>query len=1392
MKKKGFVLVETIVVVVVLTIGLVAIYSSFSSLLANDKRRATYNDVAYIYRTYYIEDFLTSLNIEDWLDYYLGEEVKDASGNIIHGGKKIQQFSCNNPNLYKIDGNTTNQGLIDNNLTASTANLPNSEYVKLTFCETMLSNLGVKNVYITNYNVNDLKLCTTRGGIASSCNKNNPENYRKYEALYTMNTNMIYYLRTLSGKSDGDYRIIVEYEEKEYDKDDTITKVKKQGALVCPDGYKEDVDGICQRQIIRNYYSNTKLSKRAQEEDEEEEYVVGTATFDTGKSFNTKLKTLAKGSSVSSYSSTDNIISSFQRASTMSNEQKIRSVIISSSDSKEPIYAWLDGTNIYWYTEAEEIYYNKDSSYMFKEFTGIKTIDIKDIDSSNTLNMYGMFSGMSSLTNIDLGDKFDTSKVINMGDMFHGMGLTSLDLGNKFDTSLVINMYYMFGWMRKLTSLDLGDKFNTSNVLDMGSMFYFNSLSSLDLGDKFDTSSVYNMEFMFSNMSRLTSIDVSGFNTSNVTNMGAMFSATSSLMELNVNNFNTSKVTNMQLMFSDCGVSELNLSNFNTSNVTDMSAMFHGMSKLTNINIGSFDTSKVTDMAAMFYNISKLNNLSIKNFNTSNVTNMSGMFAESKNINILDLSNFNTSKVTNMANMFVNMDNITSLDLSSFDTSNVTNMSGMFWSMDKITELDLSTFDTSNVVQTHDNYEFFANNRKFAYGPGNTSHGMFGECNNLKTIYVDDKWTMDKVTSANSVDMFSMSYNIVGSKGTKYTYAHIDKLYAHIDGGTSNPGYLSKKIDPNAYAEFDSGAAINRKLKSLAAGKNVEFYSDDTIIKSFQRSSVLKSTYIEISSSNSSIPIYAYIENGNVYWYSDTDNVRFGSSSSSLFYYMKGIEKIDLSGISSQFTDKMASMFSNTKSLTNLTFGNEFDTSNVTDMYAMFYGMSKITSIDLSTFNTTNVTNMSYMFYEMNGLTSLNLGNNFNTSKVTNMTSMFSNVRKLTSLNLNNFNTSNVTSMFGMFNGMSSLTSLDVSSFNTSKVTNMGSMFNGMSGLTNLNLGNNFDTSKVTNMAHMFDGVSSLTSLNFKNKFITSNVEDMSYMFSGMRKLTSIDVSDFNTSKVTNMRSMFSNMNSLTSLNISNFDTSKVTNMAIMFNNDYKITSLDLSNFNTSKVTLMCGMFYGMSSLTSLDLSSFDTSSVVDMAGMFADVQKLNSLSVNHFNTENVRSMLGMFWNMFGLNSINISNFNTSNVENMAHMFGGLYRISSINLSNFNTSKVTDMSGMFYGMNGLTSLDLSNFDTSNLKKTSNYVDIDAFDGSWSASYYGSDSYRGMFQSSINLKTIYVGNKWNMSNVTKSDTMFSSASSLVGGSGTRYNSSYTDKTYARIDGGTSSPGYLTRR
>ena len=58
MNKKGFVFVETLIVVVVLSIALLMIYRSYSDAIHNEKKRLYYDDSAYLYRSFYIKNFL--------------------------------------------------------------------------------------------------------------------------------------------------------------------------------------------------------------------------------------------------------------------------------------------------------------------------------------------------------------------------------------------------------------------------------------------------------------------------------------------------------------------------------------------------------------------------------------------------------------------------------------------------------------------------------------------------------------------------------------------------------------------------------------------------------------------------------------------------------------------------------------------------------------------------------------------------------------------------------------------------------------------------------------------------------------------------------------------------------------------------------------------------------------------------------------------------------------------------------------------------------------------------------------------------------------------------------------------------------------------------------------
>ena len=119
------------------------------------------------------------------------------------------------------------------------------------------------------------------------------------------------------------------------------------------------------------------------------------------------------------------------------------------------------------------------------------------------------------------------------------------------------------------------------------------------------------------------------------------------------------------------------------------------------------------------------------------------------------------------------------------------------------------------------------------------------------------------------------------------------------------------------------------------------------------------------------------------------------------------------------------------------------NTSNITDMYEMFYSCRALISINANNFDTSNVTNMERMFNYCNALTTIEGISSWNTSNVTDMTSVFSSCKSLTSLDISSWSTGKVTSMYGMFAYCDNLTELDISNWNyiNTNANGMNNMF---------------------------------------------------------------------------------------------------------------------------------------------------------------------------------------------------------------------------------------------------------------------------------------------------------------------------------------------------------------
>ena len=382
--------------------------------------------------------------------------------------------------------------------------------------------------------------------------------------------------------------------------------------------------------------------------------------------------------------------------------------------------------------------------WFFSEMGKLETIEgMENLNTDGVASMYAMFNECSSLKSIDLS-ALKTDNVTNMSYAFTGCSsLTSLDLSG-FKTDKVTNMCGMFMRCSSLTSLDVSG-FNTANVTDMSSMF--------------------------GGCSSLTGLDVSKFNTDKVTNMGWMFGGCEALTSLDVSGFNTANVTDMYCMFYNCQkLSSIDVSKFKTAKVTKMNSMFYNCAKLSTLDVSGFNTEEVTDMSWMFGSCESLTNLDVSGFKTDKVTNMSAMFAGCEKLTSLDVSNFNTANVDNMRSMFTNCAELGNVDVRGFKTDNVTDMSWMFAYCKKMTEIDLNSFKTSNVTDM--SYMFYASDA-------------------VKTIYVSDRWDMAYVTASD--EMFGFCEKLVGGAGTAYEYGKMDGTYAHVDEGTTNPGYFTLK-----------------------------------------------------------------------------------------------------------------------------------------------------------------------------------------------------------------------------------------------------------------------------------------------------------------------------------------------------------------------------------------------------------------------------------------------------------------------------------------------------------------------------------------------------------------------------------------------------------------------
>ena len=717
------------------------------------------------------------------------------------------------------------------------------------------------------------------------------------------------------------------------------------------------------------------------------------------------------------------------------------------------------------------------------------------------------------------------------------------------------------------------------------------------------------MGFMFDLCQSLTALDLAGFNTSNVTDMHDMFSICESLTTIYVaSGWSTANVTESYNMFKDCtalkggrgttydqnhvdkeyarmdhgaeepgyltGMFTLNLPEGVTA--TPAAALTHG--DVSYYAAGTLIALHYNGMPPRFivngeliegytfkmpYTDVEVTLLPTYTFNseTGELTLNWGEFNRYDNWED-DVPAQSVKSVTatsdvsftdNCSELFQNFSNCMSMDLSKVNTTKVINMSFMFENCSSLTSLDISKWNTSRVTDMRN---------------------MFRDCTSLTTIYTGSRWSTENATSSN--DMFKNCVALVGGMGTTYDQNHVDKEYARLDKGASEPGYFSRV----ARYTYDNETG---ELKLIWGEFNrYDKWGDDVPVEDVKRVTA-------------------------------TSDVSFTGDCSQLFMAFGHCVRMDLKNVNTSNATNMSGMFLSCVGLKSLDISG-WDTENVTDMSNMFHNCWSLRSLDLSGWNTSNVADMRGMFSGCYNLITIYVTPGWNTENVTDLTSYY------------------------MFFGCTSLVGSMGTTFDENHHDKEYARIDGGTECPGyLTLGSRYIFNSETGELKLIWGEfnkdnkwgSDVTTQSVMSVTATSDVSFTGscwQLFQNFSNCMSMDLSKVNTSNATSMGFMFQLCNSLTTLDISCWDTGNVTDMSGMFANCTSLSILDLSSFNTGNVTNMSYMFTNCKSLSMLDLSSFNTGNVTNMSYMFSGCEYLTTINASEmWSTENVTNSNYMF-----------------------------------------------------------------------------------------------------------------------------------------------------------------------
>lgn len=129
--KKGFALLETIIVITFLSVSLLLLYGTFSNMMNNSKKNILYDDAVNIYKAYYLKEYLNLNGLNDKLSSTNITILNCANFSFASCENILKTFNINQIYITKYDLKEYDEESFDstfNNYLKTLSNKENYEY----------------------------------------------------------------------------------------------------------------------------------------------------------------------------------------------------------------------------------------------------------------------------------------------------------------------------------------------------------------------------------------------------------------------------------------------------------------------------------------------------------------------------------------------------------------------------------------------------------------------------------------------------------------------------------------------------------------------------------------------------------------------------------------------------------------------------------------------------------------------------------------------------------------------------------------------------------------------------------------------------------------------------------------------------------------------------------------------------------------------------------------------------------------------------------------------------------------------------------------------------------------------------------------------------------------